>query len=79
VVSHKLEVATSTLNGHVYADCSCGTWRRIWPAANFPGLQEAEAEHESHSERAGAEELRNGFFNALVRQVDSFLIPLSLT
>ncbi len=73
--SHKLEIATNTLNGHVYADCTCGTWRRIWPAENFPGLQEAEADHETHRQRAGAEELRNGVFTILSRPIDRSLTP----
>jgi hypothetical protein len=76
VFSHKLEIATNTINGHVYADCTCGTWRRIWPAQNYPGLQEAEADHEAHRQKAGAEEIRNGVFRTLVRQVEDFLVPL---
>jgi hypothetical protein len=76
VFNHKLEIATNTNNGHIYADCACGTWRRIWPAQNFPGLQEAEADHEAHRQRASAEEIRNGVFSVITRQADSFLVPL---
>jgi hypothetical protein len=76
VFSHKLEIATNTLNGHVYADCTCGTWRRVWPAQHYPGLQEAESDHEAHSQRAGAEELRNGVFTILTRTANPLLTPI---
>lgn len=58
--SHTLETSTNTLNGSVYAFCTCDTWRRVWDRNMFPGLQEAEAEHEAHRRHAGAEELRTG-------------------
>jgi hypothetical protein len=71
VVRHKLEIATNTLNGYVYADCSCGTWRRVWTPEYYPGLQDAESDHESHRQWAGAAELCAGIF-------DSFHLPTTL-
>ncbi|QAY16190.1 hypothetical protein SEA_SONALI_78 [Arthrobacter phage Sonali] len=55
---HDLVTYPNAQDDTVIARCSCDQWRRVWNVKNFPGVQEAESDHQAHRQAAAAQALQ---------------------